>query len=258
VDLDGKQRLICLHPKYRKEAHMVDLTKSVGKNGVNSSADVEKVQTLLNANLHLLPAVKKLTVDKRVGALTIRAIEEYQKNVLKMAAPDGRVDPGGRTLQSLEKTARKPRPANVTAFVVKTLADAKSIKAKYRIPVSIVMAQAALESGWGLHVKGNAYFGVKAHNTSGQTTSFKTTEFVNGKNVSIADSFRSYATFKEAAEDYGKFLTSNIRYKAAFLHANDPYKFAEHLQIAGYATDPRYADKLKAVISTYYLDEYDK
>lgn len=237
---------------------MIVLTKSVGKNGVNSSADVEKVQMLLNANLHLLPGVKKLTVDKRVGTLTIKAIEEYQKNVLKVTAPDGRVDPGGRTLQSLEKTAHKPRPANVTAFIVKTLADAKSIKTTYKIPVSIVIAQAALESGWGLHVKDNAYFGVKAHNTSGRTTSFRTTEFVNGKNVSITDSFRSYATFKDAAEDYGKFLTSNIRYNAAFLYANDPNKFAEQLQAAGYATDPRYADKLKAIISTYYLDEYDK
>lgn len=237
---------------------MIVLAKSVGRNGVNSSVDVEKVQTLLNANLHLLPSIKKLAVDKHAGASTIRAIEEYQKNVMKMPTPDGLIDPGGRTLQSLQQTARKPRPANVTAFIVKTLEDSKSIKIRYRIPVSIVIAQAALESGWGLHVKGNAYFGIKSHKTSGQTTSFRTTEFVNGKSVSITDSFRSYATFKDAAEDYGKFLSSNARYQAAFHHTSDPYKFAEQLQAAGYATDPRYAEKLKVVISTYYLDEYDK
>lgn len=47
-------------------------------------------------------------------------------------------------------------------------------------------------------------------------------------------------------------------YKAAFAHANDPAKFAEELQKAGYATDPKYADKLKTIISTYKLGEYDQ
>ncbi len=234
------------------------LTRSVGKNGINLPADVEYVQTLINDNLHLLTGINKLTVNKQADEVTVKAIEEYQKKVMKIVSPDGRVDPGGRTLLNLKKTALKPRPANVTAFVNKTLNDAKLIKNTYRIPVSILVAQAALESGWGMYVKDNAYFGIKAHGTSAQTTSFKTTEFVNGKQISITDLFRSYADFKEAAEDYGKFLTSNTRYSQAFQYVNDPYKFAEQLQAAGYATDPRYAEKLKTIISTYFLDEYDK
>ena len=178
-----------------------------------------------------------------------------------MLNPDGRVDPNGRTLKSLQKTAKSStpaRPANVTAFINKTLADAKSIKVKYKIPVSVLISQAALESGWGSHVKDNAYFGIKAHNTAGTTTAFKTTEFVNGKKVSITDSFRSYKNFKESAEDYGKFLTTNPRYKSAFIHSNDPSKFAEAIHAAGYATDPLYSKKLKSIISTYNLSEYDK
>lgn len=150
------------------------------------------------------------------------------------------------------------RPANVILFINKTLVDAKAIKAKYRIPVSVLIAQAALESGWGRHVKGNAYFGIKAHGTKGATTQFNTTEFVNGKATSLSDSFRAYANFKEAAEDYGKFLTSNPRYKAAFAYTNDPLKFAEQLHLAGYATDPGYAKKLKAIITTYNLLELDR
>lgn len=241
---------------------MIVITKYVGEkvvgNDGNLPADVANVQTLLNDNLHLLPNIKKLTVDKKSGADTIAAIKDYQKNVLKTVVPDGRVDPGGRTLASLQKTARKPRPANVATFVSKILADAKTIKTKYRIPVSILIAQAALESGWGRHVKDNAYFGIKSHNTTGATTAFKTTEFVNGKKVSMSDSFRAYANFSEAAEDYGRFLTTNQRYAFAFAYSNNPSKFAEHLQLAKYATDPQYADKLKTIISTYYLDEYDQ
>lgn len=126
-----------------------------GKEG-NLPGDVGNIQKLLNDNLHLLPNIKKLAVDNRIGKDTIAAISAYQKIVLKMSAPDGRIDPGGRTLASLQKTAYRPRPANVTTFVNKILADAKIIKSKYRIPVSILIAQAALESGWGSHVKANA------------------------------------------------------------------------------------------------------
>lgn len=233
------------------------LAGSVGTNGANKIGDVRKVQRLLNYNLHLMPGIKKLSEDGKTGKLTIGAIVFYQKNIVKMAQPDGRIDPNGRTLKSLNATARKPRPANVTAFITKTLASAKIVKAKYGIPVSIIIAQAALESGWGRQVKDNAYFGIKAHNTTGTTTSFKTTEFVNGKKVSISDSFRSYKDFNEAALDYGKFLSENQRYKPAFVYKNNPEKFAEQLQISGYATNPKYAQILKTIISTYYLNEYD-
>lgn len=240
---------------------MIIISNSVGDKGINSLFDAEKIQNLLNENLHLMPKIKKLVVDKKVGKLTITAIRTYQKDVLKMINPDGRVDPNGRTLKSLQKTVQssKPaRPANVTAFINKTLADAKNIKVKYKIPVSVLISQAALESGWGRYVKDNAYFGIKAHNTAGTTTSFKTTEFVNGEKVSMTDSFRAYKNFKESAEDYGKFLTKNTRYKPAFAHSNNPEKFAEALHTAGYATDPQYSQKLKSIISTYNLNEYDK
>jgi len=237
---------------------MVVITKSVGEKGVNLPADVEKIQNLINYNLHLLPKVKKLFVDKKAGKSTNEAILAYQTTVMKMAKPDGLVSPNGQTLKSLDKTARKPRPANVSAFVTKTLADAKAIKIKYKVPVSVLIAQAALESGWGRSVKDNAYFGIKSHGTAGATTSFKTSEVIKGKKISQTDTFRAYKNFKEAAEDYGKFLTTNARYKPAFAHSTDPYKFAEKIHSAGYATDPRYGDKLKSIISTYYLDEYDK
>lgn len=128
---------------------------------------------------------------------------------------------------------------------------------KYRVPVSILIAQAALESGWGRHVKGNAYFGIKSHNSKGSTTSFTTTEFINGKKTTLTDSFRAYANFGESAEDYGKFLTTNPRYKPAFAQTKDPLKFADALQSAGYATDPKYALKLRSIITTYYLTDYD-
>lgn len=245
---------------------MISISKPVGilKPGdKNSPADVRKIQELLNKNLHLLPGIKKLIIDGIVGkntdkSKTITAIKKYQSVVLKMTSPDGRVDPGGKTLKKLIANARKPRPANVALFVNKIANDAKKINLKYKIPASILIAQAALESGWGRSVKNNAYFGIKTHKSTGASTTFTTTEVINGKKITMKDSFRAYANFSEAAEDYGKFLTTQPRYKSAFTHSKEPLKFADSLQQAGYATDPSYAKKLQSIITTYYLTEYDQ
>ncbi|WKE65322.1 glucosaminidase domain-containing protein [Gallaecimonas kandeliae] len=238
---------------------MVKINGSVGYQGKNQKGDVKAVQQLLNRHLKEMPGIRKLAEDGVAGGLTVQAIKAFQTRVMKMVRPDGRVDPQGKTLSLLNKASGvKARPANVSAFIDKTLPAAKAVKDRYGVPISVLMAQAALESGWGRHVKDNAYFGIKAHKTAGATTTFKTTEFVNGKQISISDQFRAYTDFRESALDYGKFLTENPRYKTAFLYKNDPLKFADQLQAAGYATDPQYAKKLKTVITTYHLDDYDK
>ncbi|MET1256344.1 glucosaminidase domain-containing protein [Aliikangiella maris] len=234
------------------------INQSVGEGGQNQKNDTLTVQQLLNHNHYLIPDIKTLDEDGLIGPMTINAIRTYQAKVVGMNHPDGLVEPSGITLKTLINNKRKPRPANVCAFIDKTLTAAQSVNAKYRVPVSIIIAQAALESGWGRAVKDNAYFGIKAHNTQGSTTTFTTTEYENGNKITIEDSFRAYADFAEAAEDYGHFLTTNPRYSQAFLYANEPDKFAEELQKAGYATDPQYANKLKSIISTYYLDDFDQ
>ena len=123
------------------------------------------------------------------------------------------------------------------------LPSAKKVKLDWGVPVAICIAQAALESGWGKSVKGNAYFGIKGKSPSGATTTFTTTEFEKGKKITIQDSFRAYKDFAESADDYGRMLKSNSRYAGCFAHSNDPLKFADALQAAGYATDPNYAKR---------------
>ncbi len=74
------------------------ITQSVGREGINRAADVKIVQELINNNLKKLPALRPLDVDGKIGPLTIAAIEEFQRRVVGMAKPDGRVDPSGHTL----------------------------------------------------------------------------------------------------------------------------------------------------------------
>ena len=81
------------------------ISGTVGKNGKNMPTDVQLIQQLLNSHLSKLFPAKALVVDGKVGPKTIGLIEEYQKRVLKHNNPDGRVDPGGKTFQSLTGAA---------------------------------------------------------------------------------------------------------------------------------------------------------
>jgi putative chitinase len=77
------------------------ITHSVGVHGVNHSSDVLLVQVLLNENLGRLIPYSPLVVDGRLGMQTLDMIKEYQRRVLLMDHPDGKIDPNGRTLEAL-------------------------------------------------------------------------------------------------------------------------------------------------------------
>jgi peptidoglycan hydrolase-like protein with peptidoglycan-binding domain len=87
---------------------MVIIRASVGRGGSNRFEDVRLVQELLNKHVH--PPMQPLTVDGIVGPKTIAAIEAFQKRVLSMSPPDGRVDPDGRTLIALSTNGGVPLP----------------------------------------------------------------------------------------------------------------------------------------------------
>ncbi|MDH3000184.1 integrating conjugative element protein [Chelonobacter oris] len=139
-------------------------------------------------------------------------------------------------------------------FIEQAMPAAKEIEKKWGVPAAVVIAQAALESGWGEHVKGNAYFGVKGKGTNG-SVNFATTEVIDGKRVGIRDNFASYGGFGEAADGYGAFLNKNKRYRNAFNYRDDPVAFAREVAKAGYATDPNYADTLTKIIRGNKLDQ---
>lgn len=85
---------------------MALISKSVGEGGQNDRRDVIVVQRLLNK--HSLPPLRSLTVDGIAGKNTIDTIRHFQSVVVKMHTPDGRVDPGGKTLRSLNRGPSTP------------------------------------------------------------------------------------------------------------------------------------------------------
>jgi flagellum-specific peptidoglycan hydrolase FlgJ len=148
-------------------------------------------------------------------------------------------------------------PSCVTRFIDKLLPIAKLVKNQYGVPIAVTIAQAAQETGWGRHVKGNAYFGVKGYSADGGSVEFTTHEVDNNRSRTIVDTFRSYPGLQEAANDYGQFLKNSPRYAPCFAYTDQPERFVETLADAGYATDPDYAKNLNSIIRSYSLAGYD-
>ncbi len=110
------------------------------------------------------------------------------------------------------------------------------------ISPEVIFAQAALESSWGRSAPGNNYFGIKG--AGGNQT---TQEYINGKWVTITDSFRRYTSPADSALDWANFLGKYKRYDPVF-SAQGATAQATALGKSGYATDPGYGGKLLSII----------
>ena len=118
-----------------------------------------------------------------------------------------------------------------------------------------LLAQAALETGWGKKVvagdKGEAshnLFNIKADKRwQGEAVSTQTHEYHNGLRTPERAEFRRYDSIADSFSDYVAFLQNNHRYQEALANTRDGKAFVEKLQQAGYATDPHYSDKIAAV-----------
>jgi len=183
------------------------------------------------------------------------------RQLLGKAAPDAA---DAATIQKLQRAlvaADLPplksaeRPTSADAFVDAITPHAEKAAKELGIPVRVLVAQAALETGWGQKQIKNAdgsdshnLFGIKAsRGWEGSTTSTLTHEYEAGeKRVERAD-FRSYASVGEAFDDYVSFVKDNPRYAAALRNGGDGLQYAQGLQKAGYATDPAYAAKIAKI-----------
>lgn len=155
-------------------------------------------------------------------------------------------------------------------FVSNYYSFAKQTEGKTGIDARFTLAQAALESGWGKSAPGNMFFGVKAskNTPADQRQLLRTREVLKTNKVSfpeiisitprkdgkyeyvVKDWFRKYDTPEQSFTDHARFFFDNKRYAQALKVKNDPYKFAEEIAKAGYATEPNYAATLKSVIKT--------
>jgi peptidoglycan hydrolase FlgJ len=152
--------------------------------------------------------------------------------------------------------ARTPSAAS-RRFVEVMRPEAKVAERETGIPAEFIVGQAALESGWGRkeirRPDGSPtfnLFGIKAGSGwKGATVDVTTTEYVGGVARKVVDKFRAYSSYAESFQDYAKLIAGSPRYSEAVKQADSAAGFAKGLQQGGYATDPRYAEKLTSVIN---------
>jgi peptidoglycan hydrolase FlgJ len=161
-------------------------------------------------------------------------------------------------------TAAKLLPGGDPVNFVRALAPHAAEAAKQLgVSVRALLAQAALETGWGKHLpshgngnSSNNLFGIKAGGGwAGDKVSVPTLEYENGVAVRKRDQFRAYDSPSESFSDYARLLTDNPRYAQALGQGENVAGFARALVRGGYATDPSYVAKITAIANSAQMRE---
>jgi flagellar protein FlgJ len=156
-----------------------------------------------------------------------------------------------------ENTPRSRDWSTPENFVRDLWPHAERVARRLNVAPEGIVAQAALETGWGEHViartngaSSNNVFGIKAGNGwTGGSVSRPTVEYVDGVAEYKVERFRAYPDIGSTFDDYARLLEENPRYEAVRGSGHDAENFARALQDAGYATDPLYAAKITRVLS---------
>ena len=183
------------------------------------------------------------------------AISKTKESVKKSSSNDLKSEVEAPKSEVLEATTRvKVTTEIVLAYIDNFKEIAKNNMNQYGIPSSIILAQGILESGAGtgpLSALANNHFGIKCHKDwTGPSVSYD--------DDAAQECFRKYAEAKESYADHATFLVNRTWYADLFkLEKNDYKSWSKGLKAAGYATDPKYADKLIGIIERYQLNRFD-
>lgn len=187
-----------------------------------------------------------------------RELELENKRLMSKGTPQ-RLDSGRSAMDPRRTDLQSTTPTNISTdsdgafksrddFLTKMYPLAVRAAEKLGgIDPNALLTQWGFESAWGKKVSGKYnYFGIKADKSwTGEKKDVMTTEYLNGEKVNLPQPFRSYSSPEEAVDDYVTFLKKNKRYeKAGVFQSKTSGEFFSALQRAGYATDPRYAEKL--------------
>ncbi|QEP43880.1 flagellar assembly peptidoglycan hydrolase FlgJ [Ectothiorhodospiraceae bacterium BW-2] len=160
-------------------------------------------------------------------------------------------------LSPLTLTALPQRFDSPAEFIEAMLPLARRVASELGVEPKALVAQAALETGWGRAVirraDGNSsfnLFNIKADSRwQGESVVKASLEFDQGVAAPVRSPFRAYGSYEESFADYADFIQRNPRYSEALKAAPDAAAYVTELQQAGYATDPNYASKIHAIMA---------
>lgn len=169
----------------------------------------------------------------------------------------------------MKKIYPKKNIKNVVDFLEKYSDMAIMSENKYHIPAEVILAQCALETGWGKIVRHNNLFNITDSLTDYWDGKYyeleRAREVINGKIVYINQKFRAYNSAQESFDDYCRLITTMKRYSKAVEEAknNNVKGYIKEIANAGYATDapkeidgdPSYEEKINIIIDKYFSIE---
>lgn len=190
---------------------------------------------------------------------TLKTIKDYFANPRMRAPMMIRSEPGideARKPSPITDNVREFKFSSAEEFVEQLMPYAEKAAEKLGIEPVALLAQAALETGWGKHLmkhldgsQSHNLFGIKADaRWSGDKVSVSTLEYEKGIASRQKAQFRSYESFEKSFDDYVDFILSNPRYESAVQSTGDIQQYFRELQRAGYATDPKYAEKIQKIL----------
>jgi flagellar protein FlgJ len=244
------------------------LNRQLGDNySVQNSSDEQ--------DIHATPFNKAISngvnlIESRVGVESVEQVQhgldDYVQKLSTYLQSDSKV---GADVQSAhEVKAARPlafKPETPDEFVELAYEYAKAPAERLGVNAEVLVAIAALETGWGSHLpkdhsgSSNNYFGIKADSRwQGEQVGSQTLEFEGSAFNELKQSFRAYESLQESFTDFAEFLLGNDRYSYALEFANDTKQFLNEIQSAGYATDPKYAEKILNVLSNKAFSQLHK
>lgn len=175
-----------------------------------------------------------------------------RENVFTSKKTTSTANKNTETIESTSRTIVTSDLINGYVFHYKDIA--MSNMRSFGIPASIILAQGILESGAGqgkLATTANNHFGIKCYTDwKGETTFYD--------DDASQECFRKYNNPEESFQDHADIISKRTRYASLFSLKKGDYKaWAKGLKLAGYATDPKYPEKLINYIERYHLDQYD-
>ena len=199
----------------------------------------------------IVPSATNPAATTNTAAVPAR---DGQQVAQSFAVPEGGLRITGRAVAQ-PPLAPKKAFSDSDEFVATMLPMAEQAAKRIGVDPRYLVAQAALETGWGKSVMRNSdgrsshnLFGIKASgNWEGDSARAITSEFRDGQFVKETAAFRSYDSYQDSFHDLVSLLQNNSRYQEAVKAADKPEQFVQELQKAGYATDPNYASKISQI-----------
>ncbi len=239
--------------KFYRDMHDTQIASDLASNGSIGLADII-VRQLGKTGDGYMPA-GALRNDGNLSSINRNSISSTHQTQNEMLGKQSI-----KTFQSFKTAAFE----NAQSFIEQLYPAAQQAAQKLGIDPKALLAQAAIETGWGQHMIHNTsgqnshnLFGIKADRRwQGDRAMVDTIEFEQGVAATKKAPFRVYDSFADSMQDYVGFVKQNPRYQEAVNQSQSPLNYFSELQKAGYATDPEYANKVITVFESEQLKRY--